>query len=148
MDDLPPSGRPATNPAARLRGPRVAIARRWSSWRQPYSDRVQKRAAFAGVVLLGLAGVVILLATPGPADDWTRFDGFIECDSSWLSVIFIVSGVMFYVGVAVVVVGLVRAIRSRSWASTLVSFSGLCLLVCCAACGYLAIQVSYAGMCD
>jgi hypothetical protein len=51
-------------------------------------------------------------------------------------------------GVAVVAVGLARAIHARSWASTLVSFAGLCLFICGLACGYLASQVSYAASCD
>jgi hypothetical protein len=94
-----------------------------------------------------VAGAYLALTT-GREGDWTTFDDSIECGSPLTSLLRIPSFVMVFAAPVVVVVGLVRAIRSRSWASLTVSVAGLCLFACGAACGYLAVQVYYAGYCD
>jgi hypothetical protein len=42
----------------------------------------------------------------------------------------VVTAVIELAGVAIVVIGFVQVIRSRSWRSTLVGFCGLCLIIC------------------
>jgi hypothetical protein len=113
--------------------------------KQPYSDDTVQMAGVVGLVLLGLA---VLLVYLGTGSDWTRFDDAIECGSSLDSVLFVCGAGMLVGGVAVFVVGLARAVASRSLASAWVSFAGVCLFVCGLACWFLAVQVSYAAMCD
>jgi hypothetical protein len=108
---------------------------------------VVRWATAAGLVLLAVAAVLIVLTT-WTNEDWTAFDDSIECGDNLEPVLFFSALAMWAAGVAVVVVGLVRSIRSRSWPSMLVSFAGVCLFVCGVACANLAIQVSYAASCD
>ena len=91
---------------------------------------------------------VLIVLTTWTNEDWTAFDDSIECGDSLESVLFFTALAMLVAGVTVAVMGLVRAVRSNSWASMLVSFAGVCLVVCGVACTNLAIQVSYAAMCD
>ena len=129
MNDEPPLASPAT------------------ARKPPYSAAVVRWAVVVGLDVLVLAGALIVLGT-WTNDGWTAFDGSIECGDSLEPVLFLTALAMLAAAVAVVVVGLVRAIRSRSWASLLVSFAGLCLLTCGAACLILAVDVSYAASCD
>jgi hypothetical protein len=124
-----------------------ATERRLSDPKQPYSRAVVRWAAAASLVLLAVAAVLVVLTT-WTNEDWTAFDDSIECDDSLQYVLSYLALAMLLAGVSVFVVGLVRAISSRSWASTLVSFAGVCLFVCGVACANLSLQVAYAAACD
>lgn len=161
VDEEPRSGWPAPDPISR------ATERRWSDRRsgwpapdpvsratefrvsdpKPYSRAVERWAAAACLVLLAVSAVLFVLTT-WTNGDWTAFDDSIECDDSLQYVLFYFAFAMWLGAVIVFALGLVRAIDSRSWASTLVCFAGVCLFVCGVACANLAVQVSYAAACD
>jgi hypothetical protein len=134
-------------PSADLHVPALPASQAGQARTPPYSSTVVRGAVIAGMVLVALAAVMIVLTT-WTNGYWTAFDESIECGDSLESVLFFTALAMLLAGVVVVVVGVVRAIRSRSGASMLVSFAGVCLFVCGVASTNLAINVSYAAMCD
>ncbi len=111
--------------------------------RKPSADRSARLATVGGRVALVLAAVLMVLA--GYASG--RPEGLFACDSPWPDRLFIVAGVMFYLGLLLVIVGLVRAGHSRSWANARVAVTGLYLVSCTIAFGVFIFTAAPQSMC-
>jgi hypothetical protein len=112
--------------------------------RKPSGDRLARLADAGGHGALVLAVVLLVLA--GYAS--SRPNGLVDCDSPWPDRLFIPAGVIFYLGVLLIIAGLVRAARSRSWANGRVAVPGLYLIACTVAFGVFIFTAVQPSMCD
>jgi hypothetical protein len=132
----------ASRATSTLHGPTIPTDRR------NLLDTMAEPAGAAGLVLLGLAGLLVFLARPSDDHTWTRFDDHIDCGSGRVGMLAVVSAVMVLAEVAILVIGLVQISRSRPSRSTLVGFCGLSLNICGVAAMNLWIQADYAASSD
>jgi hypothetical protein len=116
---------------------------RWSA-REPFDRGHRWLATVAGLVALGLAGLLTYLAIPVEDGDSTRIDAHLSCGSTLL--LFFGGVITGTVGVPVLLSGAWRAFVSRTWSSALVGICGLCLLACSVALFVLWQRTSW--LCD
>jgi hypothetical protein len=105
-------------------------------------------AGVACVVFFGAAGLLLFLATPEDASDWTRIDQHISCDAGWIGVVLIGGLFVGAAGLGLVVAGVGRSRRDQTRAGSVVSVSGFAIMAFAAAAIYLGSQASYAASCD
>jgi hypothetical protein len=111
--------------------------------REPSGGKLARLARVGGRVALVLTAVLLVLA--GYAS--SRPKGLFDCDSPWPERLFIPAGVMFYLGVLLIIAGLVRAGRSRSWANARVAVTGFYLIFCTVAFGVFIFTAVPTPMC-
>jgi hypothetical protein len=89
---------------------------------RPFSPTIVRIAAVAGVVLLGVAGIVRFWVTPA-------FEESFEVCTGIGDVVALASFVTLACGIVIMVIGVRQADAARSWACLLVAFAGFALVL-------------------